>query len=202
VLISPYSLTGVNQDDQEVSVSLTKKQVENSPSIDTDKPVSRQYEGAYNGYYGYPGYWGGPYAWGVYPYIERDRTRWNLSAAENARTDWHLRSTKEVTGYNLLAIDGEIGHVDDFIIDDETWTIRYLVVATRNWWPGKKVLISPKWIDSVSWDNKEVAVDISRETIKTAPEYTDESLFTRDYETGLYGHYNREGYWVEELTAV
>jgi len=51
---------------------------------------------------------------------------------------------------------------------------------------------SPKWIDSVSWDNKEVAVDISRETIKTAPEYTDESLFTRDYETGLYGHYNRE----------
>ena len=202
VLISPYSLTGVNQDDQEVSASLTKKQVENSPSIDTDKPVSRQYEGAYNGYYGYPGYWGGPYAWGVYPYIERDRTRWNLSAAENARTDWHLRSTKEVTGYNLLAIDGEIGHVDDFIIDDETWTIRYLVVATRNWWPGKKVLISPKWIDSVSWDNKEVAVDISRETIKTAPEYTDESLFTRDYETGLYGHYNREGYWVEELTAV
>ena len=63
VLISPYSLTGVNQDDQEVSVSLTKKQVENSPSIDTDKPVSRQYEGAYNGYYGYPGYWNGPYAW-------------------------------------------------------------------------------------------------------------------------------------------
>jgi hypothetical protein len=107
-----------------------------------------------------------------------------------------------VTGYNLLALDGEIGHVDDFIIDDETWTIRYLIVATRNWWPGRKVLISPKWIQNVSWEEREVAIDLSREAIKAAPEYTDESLLTRDYERFLYGYYDREGYWVDEYAAV
>jgi len=202
VLISPYALTGVSQNDQEVSVSLTRKQVENSPSIDTDEPVSRQYEGAYNSYYGYPNYWGGPYLWGCYPYLERDRARWGLSNSNEPGWDPHLRSTHEVTGYNLLALDGEIGHVDDFIIDDETWTIRYLIVATRNWWPGRKVLISPKWIQNVSWEEREVAIDLSREAIKAAPEYTDESLLTRDYERSLYGYYDREGYWVDEYAAV
>jgi hypothetical protein len=169
VLISPYSLNRVNADEQ-VSVLLTRKQIENSPSIDTDEPVSRQYE--------------------------------NPPASEITGWDPHLRSTHEVTGYHFHALDGEIGHVDDFIIDDDTWAIRYLVVATKNWWPGKKVLISPKWIESVSWDAREVVIGLSRESIKAAPEYTDDSLLTRDYETGLYGYYDREGYWVEELSAV
>jgi len=202
VLISPYSLTEVNQDVQEVSVLLTKKQIEDSPSIDSDEPVSRQYEGTYNGYYGYPNYWGGPYAWGSYPYLERDRSRWGPSILDDIGGDPDLRSTNEVTGYNLLATDGEIGHIDDFILDDETWTIRYLIVATRNWWPGRKVLISPKWIQNVSWEEREVAIDLSREAIKAAPEYTDESLLTRDYERFLYGYYDREGYWVDEYAAV
>jgi hypothetical protein len=202
VLISPYSLSGLNDVEEQVSVRLTKKQIEESPSIDTDKPVSSQYETTYNGYYDLPNYWGGPYMWGSYAHLELDRTRRNRPASETMGWDRHLRSTHEVTGYHFVALDGEIGHVDDFIIDDETWAIRYLVVATKNWWPGKKVLISPKWIESVSWDAREVAIELTLETIKSAPEYTDESLLTRDYETGLYGHYNREGYWVGELSAV
>jgi hypothetical protein len=202
VLISPFSLNSVNNSDEKVSVQLTKKQIEDSPSINTDEPVSRQFEGVYNLYYGYPYYWGGSYMWGAYPYIVRDRTRGGASTSEEMEWDRHLRSTHEVSGYHLLALDGEIGHVDDFIIDDETWAIRYLVVATKNWWPGKKVLISPKWIESVSWDAREVVIGLTRENIKAAPEYTDESLLTRDYETGLHGHYNREGYWVDELSAV
>ena len=202
VLISPYSLSGLNDAEEQVSVQLTKKQIENSPSINTDEPVSRQFEGVYNGYYGYPDYWGGPFMWGGYPYILRDRAGLGVSASKEKGWDRHLRSTHEVTGYHLLALDGEIGHVDDFIIDGDSWVIRYLVVATKNWWPGKKVLISPKWIESVSWDAREVAIRMTREIIKAAPEYTDESLLTRDYETGLHGYYNREGYWVEELSAV
>jgi hypothetical protein len=202
VLISPYSLDGVNTAEERVFVLLNRKQIEESPSIDTDEPVSRQFEKSYNGYYGYPEYWAGPYMWGGYSCLSRDRTRWGSTASEQTVGDRHLRSTHEVTGYHLLALDGEVGHVDDFIIDDETWAIRYLVVATRNWWPGKKALISPKWIENVSWEEREVAIGLSRETIKAAPEYTDESLLTRDYETGLYGHYNREGYWIEELAAV
>jgi sporulation protein YlmC with PRC-barrel domain len=140
--------------------------------------------------------------WGSYAHLELDRNKWGRPASEAMGWDRHLRSTHEVTGYHLLAIDGEIGHVDDFVIDDETWAIRYLVVATKNWWPGKKVLISPEWIERVSWDAREVVIGLSRETIKAAPEYTDESLLTRDYESGLYGHYNREGYWVDELSIV
>jgi hypothetical protein len=103
-----------------------------------------------------------------------------------------------VSGYYIQATDGEIGHVDDFIIDDETWAIRYLIIDTRNWWPGKKVLISPQWIERVSWDEFTVFVNVLRETIKQSPKYTEESLLTRDYETGLHRHYNRQGYWVGE----
>lgn len=202
VLISPYSLNSVNNSDEKVSIQLTRKQIEDSPSIDTDEPVSRQFESVYNGYYGYPDYWGGQYMWGGYPYLIRDRSKWGSFTSKEMEWDRHLRSTHEVTGYHLLALDGEIGHVDDFIIDDETWAIRYLVAATKNWWPGKKVLISPKWIENVSWEEREVTIGLSRETIKAAPEYSDESLLTRDYETGMYGHYNREGYWVHELSTV
>jgi hypothetical protein len=111
--------------------------------------------------------------------------------------DPHLRSTHDVSGYHIQAADGEIGHVEDFIIDDETWAIRYLIVDTRNWWPGKKVLVSPQWIERVSWSDSKVFVNLSRETIRRSPEYRTDSLPTRDYETELYLHYDRLGYWIE-----
>ena len=201
VLISPYSLDGVDSVKEKVSVLLSRKQIEDSPSIDSDKPVSRQFESSYNGYYDLPNYWGGPYMWGSYPQPVLEQNQWSLPALDATDWDSHLRSTEEVTGYNLLALDGEIGHVDDFIVDDESWAIRYLVVATKNWWPGKKVLLSPKWIQSISWDAREVVIGMSREAIKAAPEYTDHSLLTREYETGLHGYYNHEGYWVHELAS-
>jgi PRC-barrel domain protein len=109
-----------------------------------------------------------------------------------------LRSSRDVTGHTIQATDGEIGHVDDFIIDDETWTIRYLIVDTRNWWPGKKVLISPQWIQRVSWIEMKVFVNLLREDVRQSPEYSEESLLTRNYETGLHQHYKRRGYWVGE----
>jgi len=183
VLLSPYSVTAIDPADAKVSVSLTKKQIEDSPLIDTEAPVSQQFENSYYEYYGYPGYWAGPYAWGSYPYLERSRSKWGGSDLTGKPWDRHLRSTQEVTGYRILASDGEIGHVEDFIIDGETWAIRYLIVATTNFWPGKKILVSPQWIERVSWDAREVVVDLSRETIKKSPEYVDESAITREYET-------------------
>ena len=112
--------------------------------------------------------------------------------------DPHLRSTHEVSGYEIHAVDGEIGHVEDFIFDDETWTIRYLIIDTRKWWQGKHVLISPRWIERISLSESKVIVNLSRETIMQAPEYSEESLFTREYETVLHQHYNRRGYWDDE----
>src|ERR1035438_418256 len=123
VLISPHALIAVNKDSEFIDIDLTKKQIEGSPSIDSDKPVSRQFEEDYYGYYGWPAYWGGPNMWGSYPYIVRERDKWKESKKGEKAWDPHLRSTDAVTGHNIQAKDGEIGHVEDFIIDDETWAI-------------------------------------------------------------------------------
>ena len=107
-----------------------------------------------------------------------------------------------MSGHHIQALDGEIGHVEDFIIDDETWAIRYLIVDTHNWWPGKRSWFRRNGSSASVGASRKVFVNLDRETIKQSPEYTDESLLTRDYEIGLHGHYNRKGYWVDELAAV
>jgi hypothetical protein len=197
VLISPYALAAVNKEEQYIAIDLTIKQIEDSPPLDSDKPVSQQFEESYYGYYGWPLYWGGPYMWGYHPEIVRDRNKWIMSNSNGKAWDPHLRSTYAVSGHHIQATDGEIGHVEDFIIDDETWAIRYLIVNTQNWWPGKKVLVSPQWIERVSWHESKVFVNLSCKTIKQSPEYSEESLLTRDYEFGLHQHYNRQGYWIK-----
>ena len=198
VLICPYALVDVNKEKQLIAVNLTKKQIENSPMLDSDKPVSRQFEEDYSGYFGWPMYSTGPYIWGTSQYIERDRTKWKVSTQGEKTWDSHLRSTFDVSGYHIQALDDEIGHVDDFLIDDETWAIRYLIIDTRNWWPGKKVLISPQWIERVSWNESKVFINLPGEAIRRAPEYTEKFMLTRDYETILHKHYNRKGYWIGE----
>jgi hypothetical protein len=202
VLISPYALlVAVAKQKQHIAIDLTKKQIEDSPSLESDKPVSRQFEDAYYGYFGWPTYWGGPFMWGDSPYLQRDREKWRGPTKGEKVWDPHLRSSHEVRGYHIQAADGEIGHIEDFIIDDETWAIRYLIIDTKNTWAGKKVLVSPRWIERISWRELKVFVNLSRETIKQSPEYTEESLITRDYEIGLHRHYNRQGYWVDEPAA-
>ncbi len=201
VLISPHALIAVNKEEGYVTVDLTRKQIEDSPSLDSDKPVSRQFEKLYYEYYGWPMYWNGPYMWGPYPNIVNNRTKRREFTHAKKAWDSHLRSTEYVSGYDIQATDGEIGHVEDFIIDDEMWTIRYLIIDTRNWWPGKKVLVSPQWIERVSWDDSKVFINLLREAIRQSPEYNEESLLTRDYETGLHQHYNRQGYWTGEPAA-
>ena len=127
------------------------------------------------------------------------REEGRASAPGEKAWDPHLRSTDAVSGYHIQAADGQIGHVEDFIIDGKTWAIRYLIIDTVNWWPGKKVLVAARWIERVSWDESKVFINLSRETIKQSPEYAEKSLLTRDYETKLHGHYNRQGYWVDAL---
>ena len=139
--------------------------------------------------------------WGSYPYIVNNPDEWRESTQGEKAWDSHLRSTNDVSGHHIQASDGDIGHVEDFIIDDETCAIRYLVIDTRNWWPGKKVLVATQWIESVSWSELKVFVNLTREAIRQSPEYTEESLLTRDYEALLHGHYDRQGYWVDELAA-
>jgi hypothetical protein len=204
VLISPISVIRTDWAAKQIDVALTKRQVENSPNIDTHQPVSRQHEAAYLGYYGYPYYWGGPYLWGPAFYPAGSADPRNASAeAIAARVgresqDSHLRSTEAVSGYNIEAADGEIGHVAGFVVDEEAWAIRYMEVATRNWWPGKKVLVSPAWIERVSWADSKVYVGLSRGAIQDGPEYIESRPITREYENRLYFHYGRPPYWLHE----
>lgn len=176
VLISPHALLAVNKEEQNIAINLTKKQIEDSPPLESDKPVSRQYEKAYHTYYGWPMYWVGPLPLGPYPYIVRDREAFSREEAEKKEWDPHLRSTNAVSGYHIQASDGEVGNVEDFIVDDQTWAIRYLIINTRNWWPGKEVLVSPKLIERVSWGESKVFVNLSREAIKQSPEYAESLL--------------------------
>jgi uncharacterized protein YrrD len=203
VLISPYALSAVVKEQHHITINLTKQQIESSPSLSSDKPVSQQFELDYNGYYGWPTYWSGSYMWGSYPSPFLEPNSEKLEETTPAEQEWdpHLRSTREVTGYHIQATDGEIGHIEDFIIDDETWAIRYLIVDTNNWWPGKKILLAPQWIDRVSWSDSKVFVNLPRETIKQAPAYTKDSLPSRDYEASLHQHYNRPGYWDNKSTT-
>jgi sporulation protein YlmC with PRC-barrel domain len=207
VLISPLSVREVGD---KILVNLTRTQVENSPPTEADKPVNRQQEEAIARYYDQRYYWEGPYRWGLLAYpgmppvptapIPADGMTEEMAAREREMPsgDPTLRSARDVTGYYIAALDGEIGHVDDFLVEDRAWAIRYLVVATRNWWPGKKVLVSPEWIKTVSWADSQVQVDLRRDEIKAGPEYDPSRPFDREYETRLLEHHNRRKYWEWE----
>jgi hypothetical protein len=179
VLISPRSIIHTDWHGHCLDVALTKRQVENSPPIDTHKPVSRQQDATYVAYYNHPT---------------------DLVAEMIAREspDSQLRSSEAVTGYYMDAVDGEIGHLEGFIVDDQNWVIRYIEVATRNWLPGKRVLVAPAWIERVSWEDSKVYVGLTREAIRSGPEYAESHQpITREYEHRLYMHYGRPPYWIQ-----
>jgi hypothetical protein len=163
VLLPPAAIIRLNWSEKVLLVSLTKKQIENSPDIDTDKPVSRQH---------------------VMGYRQHD--------------DLHLRSGNAVMQYYVNASDGDIGHVDGFLVDEKAWAIRYLIVNTSNWWLGHQVLVAPQWIDEVSWRESIVCVDLKRQDIKSAPPYDAKNPLNREYESQIHAHHGRIGYWSDQ----
>jgi sporulation protein YlmC with PRC-barrel domain len=177
VLISPISVDSIDGVHKRVLVRLDKGRIRNSPDIYTDQPVSRQKEAVFNAYYGYGSYWAGPDVWGpaVYP-RELRRTApyvaWpgTEAGAQAQQGDPHLRRTREVAGYHVAATDGEVGHVDDFVIDDEAWTISHLVLDTSNWPGGRTVLLAPALVRSIEWSRGRVHVDATVDRIRTGLE--------------------------------
>ena len=199
VLISTISVGGLDREDSVVQVRLTRNQIEASPDIDTNKPVSRQHEVGYFDYYGYPYYWNGPALWGATsnPVLPFGTVPNAPGPTGDAPIDPHLRSVNAVTGYRIHSSDAPIGHVEDFLLDEISWAIRYLVVDTRNWLPGKHVVIPPEWITGMDWSENVVNVDVTRDTVQAAPEYHTGMDFSRVQETHLYRHYQRPSYWQQ-----
>lgn len=200
VLISPVSIEKVDSSDSRVTINLTRQQVEDSPSIAEHEPISRQRENEMVDYYAWPVYW---YGWGSManvappPAGEPDQQddasdRESLSSGEGGSA---LRSVNEVERYRIHATDGEVGHVKEFIFDTEVWVIRYLVVDTGKWLPGRKVLIAPDWNDRIDWSEKMLYVGLTREQIKASPRYDPSEPINREMEMRLYDYYGRPAYW-------
>lgn len=207
VLISPIAILNTDWDDQRIDLALTRAQVEHSPPIAADQPVSRQKELEYSTYYGYQPYWGGAGVWGYGMYPAALATPGFLPGTplttpppaepdvdQTVQGDPHLRSTEHVMSYLIQAQDGQLGHVDDFLVDDAHWTLRYMVVDTKTWWPGKKVLVAPAWVSGVEWESFQVHVDLPRKIIKHAPEFDPYTPVRDAYETELSTYYQRQGY--------
>jgi len=179
-------------------VNLTVEQVRNSPDIETEKTVTRQHEIELFNHYGLPVYWGnvlydGPI--GMVPFApisDNITTKEDDDSKQKLSGDPHLRSTKNVTGYHIHANDGEIGHVEDYIVDDEKWNLCFLIVDTHNWLPGRKVIISPRRIKSIDWGEAKVYVNLSQESIKNSPEFDPVQLLGKDYERELSNHYGED----------
>jgi hypothetical protein len=199
VLISPIAITDAEWPVQVIHLGLTRDKVRHSPGVDQHKPVSRQQEEIQNDYYGYPSYWGsGVGLWGMGPYPSALlNNNWKGTPPKpSASADVHLRSATEVRGYHIEGLDGSIGHVADFIVDESDWALRYLVIDTSNWWVGKKVVIAPVWASKVNWAARTVEVQLTRAAIKGSPAWRGPGAANREYEQLLYEYYGKPGYWA------
>lgn len=203
VLLSPQSIARVQWNDREIHLDLTKKRIEDSPAPAEDAPVSRQHEKDLHAHYGWEAYWlavpGAMGAAAAAPHI-RTAPAGSARVAENADADAdpNLRSLREVTQYDIEASDGSVGVADDLLCDDDLWVIRYLVVDTRKWLPGKSVLVSTEWIDAIDWAKHHVAVELSRDKLKNSPAFDPTAPVNRKYEERLYDFYGRPRYWSSE----
>jgi len=197
VLISPMAVSGASASTRRLSVGLTKDQIKASPRLDTEAPVSRQYEITYSKYYAMPHYWGGSAKWGSHAYphlLAKEAMAPHLPGETDA--DSNLRSVREVSGYRIQARDKKIGHLDDLIMDYRSWTIRYLVIDTSNWLPAiRKVLVASDWTNLVDYKRNRILVRLNSDQIKDSPEYDPGQPVNREQETVLYDYYGRPHYW-------
>jgi hypothetical protein len=169
LLIHPTALGPPDIRQRAFPVALMKAAVEATPDISNDPPVFRQMEQNQKAYYAYSPVW----ASGVYS-GEGLGLYDGMTATTHAAApagDPHLRSLGEVVGYHIAALDGDIGHLEDFLLDDETWRIEFAVVDTSNWGFGKHVLVAPKEIKSIDWSGRSIGLELTRYNIKSGPSW-------------------------------
>ena len=216
VLISPLAIGRPDAAAKVLPARVTREQVRMSPDVDSHQPVSSQQELENFGYYGYPFHWGGSGMWGnaTLPALmltvragdesaglePQQRSFVEAQAAFHRQRgdDPHLRSCRAISGYHLHARDGEVGHVEGFIVDDESWAIRYLLINTSDWCLGHQMLIASPWIADIRWIDATVHVDLTRQAVKDAPRYDGQPPPDRVRERVLHDHYGRAGYWVND----
>lgn len=200
VLLSPVSVRGTLDDGTSIRVGLSKDQIRNAPAAELARPISRRKEEQFHRYYQIPVYWGGSGLWGsaMTPMeagtvtYEPDPNKEPLDAAEE---EYHLRSTHELEEYRLDTADGKAGTVAGFIIEDTTWAVRYLRVETERSAGGGSLFISPHWVDSISWIERKITLDIARDRLTEAPTVGVEGEIDREDEERLHQFFGKPRYW-------
>jgi len=189
VLISPVEIDQPDWVEQVLPVQLTRQQIENSPDIDEKMPVERQKEIELAGYYGWPFYWGtGELPTGAMSLVGAANAP---DAPHPVEGDPHLHSIREVTGYHLAGPDGQIGRVQDLIADTKEWNVHFLVADLRPKLPDRKVLISPRSVDRIDWENHAVRVSLTEEQLRNRPEYDPNAPVNWQVEIHHYDYYGR-----------
>jgi uncharacterized protein YrrD len=204
VLIHPSAISYVGLRDELFEVKLTKAQVEGSPELLEHQPVSEQMQAQLCDYYSWDPRWGGPYLGGgvgamsspmmAPPYLGFQTgaaTDFDIDGSQAG--DPHLRSVFEVIGYHIHALDGDIGHVENFMFENDDWSLRYFIVDTSNWWFGKHVLIAMQAVRTVEWSDRHVRLDVTREQVSTSPAWDPLVAFNEFEKTHLHDHYGWAG---------
>jgi hypothetical protein len=173
VLVSPIALGKPDWETRRFPVQLTQEEIKDSPPLDEEAPVSRQYESSWFDYYGWPCYWVGGGIWGASPYPTALFLKRLQKVVEKGLEpeESHLRSANEVTGYQVLSKDGKVGHAEDFLLEDETWVLRYIVINIHNGLPPWKVLVASTWVTWVDWVSMQIRVELTTEAVKNSFEY-------------------------------
>jgi len=204
VLIHPPAISYAELDEQQFDVRLTKAQVESSPSWREHQPVSQQMQRRVYDHYGWDSSWDGIYPGNVLgamaspmmapAYLgSKTNSEERAEVADDQEGDPHLRSVVELIGYHIHALDGDIGHVENFMLDKEDWRLRYFVVDTSNWWLGKRVLIAMQAVRSVEWIDRHIRLDVSREQVRTSPVWDPMVAFNEMDKSLLHNHYGWPG---------
>jgi hypothetical protein len=186
ILLSPASVRDVDWAHREIVVALGRDQIRRSPGVDSDRPVGPERIALARECYTLPYAWAlGGFLWAPAPSARRPRQ------ARRRPGDPYLRSARLLRGYGLKALDGDVGHLDGFLVDDSSWSLPYVVVNTRRWPPASRVLVPVAWIAWVSWIELAVHVDLPVEQILSAPDYDPSEPVTDADETRLSTYYGR-----------
>lgn len=193
VLIPPQAFLYATEGAHEVHVTLSCDQIRQSRSLEADPPfyLQRQIDAATTA----------PTLWMTYgslydPVIPLYGPALMQAPPEGADVkrekpdyDPHLRSVREISGYQLEDADGEAGQLVGFLVDNEVWALRYVVIQTGSWFAKQQRLLTVSHISAINWERRTLTTSLHRERIAASPEYADALLLDPAFENRLLQYY-------------
>ncbi len=196
VIIPPDVLEKPDRKSRAFPVDLNKEEVKASPPLAADEPVSRQHEAEIHKHFTWQPYWEGRAPGGFPVSGTAVGTEKEAPDSERSSGDRHLRSFNEILGYAVACRDGDVGEVDDFILDDDSWSLRYFVIDAGGWLSDRKLVLALPWVKGVDWETRGVQVDVTKQELKQSPQFDPSVVLDREFERRLHEHFGKPGYWT------